>query len=104
MKTDGELIEFYDSTRSRGSPLDPAELTERRPGAAPFGILDQRRPGRLERVAPVLTPMLRAPAQCGDIDIDTDTDTPGPGRAMVVGALLSGSIWAAIGLGVWLVL
>jgi hypothetical protein len=104
MKTDGEVIEFYAPARLRVNASDAAEQTELQRGAAPSCLVDQRRPGRLERVAPALTPMLRAPTQCGDIDPDKDTDTLAPGRAMVVGVLLSGSIWAVIGFGVWLVL
>jgi hypothetical protein len=72
-------------------------------------VLDQRRPGRLDRVSPALIPLLRDPVPCvdaascvGTASYD-DSDLQAPARGIVVGLLLSVPLWALFGLGFWFI-
>jgi hypothetical protein len=86
-----------------GSLLKSAPATAGESVTYASGVLDQRRPGRLEKVSPALIPLLREPAECAD-GLDFDSDPLAPARGIVVGLLLSVPLWGLIGLGVWFVL
>jgi hypothetical protein len=106
-------------------PLKSAPIEAGASVTDPLTVADRRRPERLERVDPALLQLLRGPTQfvdilprepgqsvdtllgepskSADIDADEDTDNLAPGRGIVVGLLLSVSLWVMIGLGVWFI-
>ena len=107
-------------------PLNSAPIEAGASVADPSTVSDRRRRERLEWVHPALLQLLRGPTQfldrlplepgqsvdtllgeptkSVDIDPDEDTDYPlAPGRGIVVGFLLSVSLWVMIGLGVWFI-
>ena len=62
---------------------------------------DRRRPGRLEKVSPVLIPILRNAEPTTVIEFD-EVDQAAAIRGLAFGVLLSAPIWVAIAyIGMW---
>jgi hypothetical protein len=83
----GDMLDVTDPLQNVAPPRTSASATTQ------SAVIDQGRPGRLDRITPTLIPLLREPVRYVS-DPDFDSDPLAPARGIAVGIALSVPFWA----------